>query len=291
MLLLLLWHGAAAYTPTFQLAVTRSWLSSSSRAACARASSLSMMADLSTPQNVGEAKSRFEAAYGRPVNPYAQGFVSNMLSGTQFALVAPNYLYSRVFAVGFEALCDEFLAAGTPDDAAAIRSALAAGLGMDPATLKRDAEALLAAAEGQTESSLLAADDLARVAAAQGGFKYTYAFGAGLLTLMQKVEVEPSDEAIDRCCAYAAPRTYCAHAVPLLYPHISTSTPRQSGERPSPLPSLQVVHVTQHRAQCAQARLRLLQGLRRQGGTGEGDGASDEGLRQAAGGGQAQGRG
>ena len=122
---------------------------------------------LSQPMTVSDAKEAFQAASGRPVNPAAQGFVTNMLSGVCFAFSSPKYAYSRVFAVGYEALCTTFLEAMCPaDDAEAIRSSMAAGLGLDPAVLRRDAQALLAAAEGKTEDEVLAIDDLARITAA-----------------------------------------------------------------------------------------------------------------------------
>merc|ERR1719359_574456 len=122
-----------------------------------------------------------------------------MISSTVFALQAPSYRYSRVFAVGFEALCKVFLA-GQPDDAdrEAIRSSMCIGLGMDPAMVRRDSEELLASAAGKSAAELLASDDFTSIGASK--FKYTYCFGAGLTTLMTTVGVEPDDAAIDEWC-------------------------------------------------------------------------------------------
>merc|ERR1719247_1852420 len=68
------------------------------------------------PQNVGEAKVKFQESYGRPTSMAVQGFVQEMLTSTQCALISPSYEYSRVFSVGFEKLCGVFLAA-CPSDA------------------------------------------------------------------------------------------------------------------------------------------------------------------------------
>ena len=61
------------------------------------------------PRTVGEAKAAFQEAYGKPVTTLAQSFVSEMLTAVTLATAVPSYKYSRVFAVGFEALCDSFL--------------------------------------------------------------------------------------------------------------------------------------------------------------------------------------
>jgi len=156
---------------------------------------------LKTPQTVGDAKEAFQEAYGRPVTNVLQGFVQEMITSTQFALVAPSYEYSRVFSVGFDKLCGIFLQASPSEaDREAIRSSMCIGLGMDPKMVKKDAEALLAAAQGMTEEQLFEAADLKKIIAKEGSFKYTYTFGAGLICLMEAVGTEPGPEAIDSWC-------------------------------------------------------------------------------------------
>lgn len=69
----------------------------------------------------------------------------------------------------------------------ATRSALCFGIGLDGARVAADAEALLREAAGMSGQQLLAGPDLREVelrARAPGGFKYTYVFGVGLVTLM-----------------------------------------------------------------------------------------------------------
>ena len=58
------------------------------------------------PRTVGEAKEAFQQAYGAPVGSMAQGFVNEMLTSVTLATVTPSYKYSRIFAVGFETLCE-----------------------------------------------------------------------------------------------------------------------------------------------------------------------------------------
>jgi len=154
---------------------------------------------LGTPENVGVAKKRFQESYGKILSMPAQAFVNNMLM-QQVALIAPNYQYSRVFAVGFESLCTVFLPStcSTPENAEQARRALYAGLGMDPDQCKADSESLLSLAAGKTEADLLESEDFAKIKEAD--FKYSYQFGAGLVALMKAVGTEPSADAISRWC-------------------------------------------------------------------------------------------
>lgn len=153
-----------------------------------------------TPADVGEAKKRFQEAYGKILSMPSQAFVNNMLM-QQVALIAPNYQYSRVFAVGFESLCSVFLPAtsSSPENAEEARRALYVGLGMDPDECKADADALLALAAGKTEDELLATEDFVKIKQS-GDFKYSYQFGAGLVALMKVVGTEPSAESCGRWC-------------------------------------------------------------------------------------------
>jgi len=152
-----------------------------------------------TPKDVGEAKKRFQDAYGKILSMPSQAFVNNMLM-QQVAMIPPNYEYSRVFSVGFESLCSAFLPStcSSPESAEEARRALYVGLGMDPDKCKADSEALLALAAGKTEDELLATEDFAKIKSAD--FKYSYQFGAGLLAMMKAVGTEPSAEAISRWC-------------------------------------------------------------------------------------------
>jgi hypothetical protein len=102
------------------------------------------------PKTVGEARTGFNKAYGRPVDGVQQGFVNEMLTGCQLALISPGYAPSRVFSLGFESLCTAFLA--NSGEGPKIHDALLAGLGMDAKKLVSEAEALKAAAAGMSEA-------------------------------------------------------------------------------------------------------------------------------------------
>ena len=102
------------------------------------------------PKTVGEARMGFNKAYGRPVDGVQQGFVNEMLTGCQLALISPGYAPSRVFSLGFESLCTAFLA--NSGEGPKIHDALLAGLGMDAKKLVSEAEALKAAAAGMSEA-------------------------------------------------------------------------------------------------------------------------------------------
>jgi len=154
------------------------------------------------PATIGEAKSRFQAALGKYQTPAmpTQSFINSMLT-QQFALVAPTYRYSRIYSVGFEFLCQAYLpvTCRTPEDAEKIRKAMYTALDFDPMQCKADAEQLLAFAAGKSEAELLGSDDFQQVK--EKPFKYSLQFGAGLITLMKAVGVEPGKESIDRWCA------------------------------------------------------------------------------------------
>jgi len=147
------------------------------------------------PRTVGDAKAAFQKVYGRPVSTLAQGFVSEMLTSVTLATVVPSYKYSRIFAVGFEALCDSFLVSiPTDQQRTELRDAMCTALELDGKQLKTDSDALKAAAGGMSEAELLAMAELTEVR----GQKYSYPFGAGLLTLMPLVGAPPSAEVIGR---------------------------------------------------------------------------------------------
>ena len=149
------------------------------------------------PKVVGDAKIAFQAAYGRPVGGVQQGFVNEMLTSVT---LAPASTYNGVFSVGFEGLCTTFLeGVASENDRMRLKNAMCAGVGFDPAEVKKEADALEAFAQGKTEDELFENADFQQMAAA-GNFKYSYPLGAGLLMLMPMVGAEPSDEVIERWC-------------------------------------------------------------------------------------------
>ena len=108
----------------------------------------------------------------------AQSFVNEMLTSEGIAMNSKKYRYSRIFAVGFNTLCDIFLSAGIREDSAKLaRDALCVAYGFEPKTVYKDAEALKAAAEGKSEEEVLALKDLTDLAASDT--QYSYALGAG----------------------------------------------------------------------------------------------------------------
>ena len=185
--LLLLTHSAAAFTvmgPT--AAPTRH-----------RAPVCGLLGGNAPPATVGEAKDRFNAAYGRAVGGMQQGFVNELITACQLAQISPTYKPSRVFSLGFESLCTTFLNGMSDEDAAKLSESMAIGVGLSLKQVKADAEKLTAAAKGMSEDELLAGDDLSLIASTPS-FKYSYPLGAGLLALMPLVDVEPSKEACER---------------------------------------------------------------------------------------------
>ena len=144
--------------------------------------------ELRRPATASDAQAAFRQAYtGRIITSPTQKFISSVIEDRAGAF---SFKYSRVYAVGLAALCDTFLPATclNPEDEAATRSALSFGIGLDAEQVAADAVALLAESAGKTKQEILAGADLRQVelqARAPAGFKYTYVFGVGLVTLMK----------------------------------------------------------------------------------------------------------
>lgn len=151
------------------------------------------------PKNIGEAKTAFQAKYGRPVSGLQQGFVNEMLSAVTLAVSTPSYAPSRIFYLGFNTLCTTFLE-GVASDAEreALTNGLSYACGLDAKRLAQQAEEISSFAQGKSEDELFASDDFTSIA---GNIKYSYPLGAGLLALMPMAGVEEiNDEVITRWC-------------------------------------------------------------------------------------------
>lgn len=156
----------------------------------------------------GDVKVKFnEALAGRfDVNPrhmqipmQTQSFVNEMITTTTLSMVQPNYRYTRLFALGFETLCDQFLPVGcSADTAKYVRSSLLEAFEMDEAKVKADAEAYKALIEGKTEAELFETEDFKGIKASK--ITYTYLFGAGLTLTMAAAGVKVDRDSIARWC-------------------------------------------------------------------------------------------
>ena len=139
---------------------------------------------------VGEAKVRFysEQGVGHALPMQTAAFASEIIQSTTFAMASPKFKYTRLFALGLETLCAEFLEPATLGGEAGadkIKKALCYAFEYDAKQIERDAEALRSAAEGKTEDEILEMADL------KDECKYTYTYGAGLVTLMKMASVDP----------------------------------------------------------------------------------------------------
>lgn len=128
-----------------------------------------------------------------PLPMSTQTFVNEMITTVTIALASPNYQYSPAFGLGFQTLIGYYsLEIRSEKQREKMRIALAKALLTDPAQMEEDATSLLAAAEGLSEEELFETAEFKRLAGLNSQFKYTYIFGVGLLTLMQKVGVDPA---------------------------------------------------------------------------------------------------
>lgn len=176
---------------------------SSSLQVLARSGDVSMSdnpSDAEAPQTVGEARNIFYKLYRGSFDPVVKNFIEEMLESLTIARQSPAFRYSAVLAVGFESLCKTVLQACRNDEESSIvRRALCMSLGLDPETIKDDAEKLRSLASESSEEQLLSSEYFEQVAAVKN-FRYTYPFGAGLLALMPLVGQEATEETIQRWC-------------------------------------------------------------------------------------------
>jgi len=153
------------------------------------------------PKTIGDAKTAFTSAYGRPVSGVQQGFVNEMLSSMALTVSSPAYKPNRVFYLGFQSLCKTFLEGSSSEsEQQAITTSLCTACGLDPGRLAAEAAAFEEFATGKSEQEILASEDLKAIAEAAGRFKYSYPLGAGLFALMPMAGLEVNDEVIERWC-------------------------------------------------------------------------------------------
>jgi len=171
-----------------------------------------IMGAVGEPRTIEEGKNDFQKSWGEgfvggwgdgtaPLPMSTQAFVNELITTVTIAMTSDNYQYSPIFGVGFELLVDMYaleLREGAARER--MRVALAKACLTDPAQMKEDSDALIAAAEGAADvEALFATPAFQELAGKDGKFKYTYVFGAGLITLMQKTGADP-DKAVAEWC-------------------------------------------------------------------------------------------
>ena len=160
--------------------------------ASAAAAKALLLGELKPPATATAGQEAFRAAYKKfkqpPVLSFTQKFLNTIIEDRACVF---RFEYNAIYAVGFTALCDAFLrqSCKTPADEAATRSALCWALGLDEAQVAHDADALLSSAAGMSRDELFGTDTFATLARSSAArpHKYTYAFGVGLVLLMQTV--------------------------------------------------------------------------------------------------------
>ena len=161
-------------------------------------------AESSEPRTVQDGKDAFQAMWGKgqfggwgegtsPLPMSTQAFCNEMITTVTIAMSSPSYQYTPLFGLGFETLCSYYaIEINLESERGRMAEALAGALLTDAKEMKKDAESLLAAAEGATEEALFETPQFKALAALNGEFKYTYVTGVAMLVLMQKVGVDPN---------------------------------------------------------------------------------------------------
>jgi photosystem II biogenesis protein Psp29 len=150
-----------------------------------------------------KAAERFYAFYGKPVPFVFRGATNEILYLSHLDLVNARFQYDEIWATGIFSVFDVFFQALDADTRELLYTSLMKALKLDPSKIKSDAEMVLAWAQGKSEAEVVAAmngEDSSPVgqifAKAKNGdeddFLYTRNFGAGLIKVMQLVNVEPN---------------------------------------------------------------------------------------------------
>jgi hypothetical protein len=166
-----------------------------------RTSSPSMV--LQDYQQVSDVRNKFYASYGKTfLGPEAQSFVGEMLTSMSMAS-GPKFKYNRIFALGCDSLCKTFLAPIKDEaDREKLEDSMLTAVGLDPASVRSDAEALRTETTGSTEDAVFSSEEFKQIQAQNSDeFKYTYQFGAGLMAMMQLVGEKPTEGTVARWCS------------------------------------------------------------------------------------------
>lgn len=143
------------------------------------------LGELRAPKTPTDGHAAFREAYtGKLITSQTQKFLNAVIEDRACVF---KFRYTRIYALGLTALCDAFLGATciNADEVAATKRALCFGLGLDQQRLEDDARALRVLADGAMPGELFTTPDFRELEESGGSFKYTYAFGVGLVLLMQ----------------------------------------------------------------------------------------------------------
>lgn len=165
------------------------------------------------PTTITEAKRAFRSAFsGSTLRAPTVKFVNVILDTTCIW----KYEYSRVWAVGFTALCDSFLGAVQQgsrlslSDQMASRTAMCYALGMDADAVAADAAALSRVAATMTAEELLASDDFVQIARVSA-FKYTCVRLRRWVRAAHEGHGDRADDNVHRSLVRGAQSQVCAH--------------------------------------------------------------------------------
>lgn len=157
---------------------------------------LASLAAAFSPPSVATTKENFLQLYKRPISSVYNTVVQELLVQQHFMRYSINYKYNEVFALGVISVLDQILEALPSDERNEIINAYVKSFGEDPATYRRDAEALEKAASELTGDAKLVPNaegpfevqkTLARIAELSSTSKLSYNkfFAIGLFRLLE----------------------------------------------------------------------------------------------------------
>ncbi|NJM98485.1 MAG: photosystem II biogenesis protein Psp29 [Phormidesmis sp. RL_2_1] len=153
-------------------------------------------------RTVSDTKRAFYSTHTRPINAIYRRVVEELMVETHLLLVNVDFVYDAIYALGVVSVFDRFMTGYEPEsDKQSIYSAIIQAVGADPGQYRRDAEAILAAA--QNVASIDAFKSLLEEAKTNGGdalksnlhqvitnpkFKYSRLFTTGLYNIVESID-------------------------------------------------------------------------------------------------------
>jgi photosystem II biogenesis protein Psp29 len=146
-------------------------------------------------RTVSDAKRSFYTLHTRPINAIYRRVVDELMVEMHLLTVNAEFTYNPIYALGVVTAYDRFMTGYRPEtDQTSIFSALCTSVESDPAQLRNDRDAVMAAVTGLTWDSVMsgAAGSVLQPAmdavAGNPKFKYSRLFAIGLYTILEAID-------------------------------------------------------------------------------------------------------
>jgi photosystem II biogenesis protein Psp29 len=146
-------------------------------------------------RTVSDAKRAFYTLHTRPINAIYRRVVDELMVEMHLLTVNAEFVYNPIYALGVVTAYDRFMTGYRPEtDQVSIFNALCKSVENDPAKLRHDRDAMMAAVPELTWDSLTSGavggelQTAMNAVAGQAKFKYSRLFAIGIYTLLEAID-------------------------------------------------------------------------------------------------------